>query len=260
MSLSFTSPFSVTAFIALSLACSQCALGAHCDVPAVKVSDSSICHVLGALSYWATPNFKASETLADCTNAGGHLPKPGKQIIADTDGQPATSIGPTLKENPGVAAIRSIPSRDIAIGAMLVIAVCILVGFVRFRARRYPRINLKRVFRPSGSDVLSADEKRLLKACRGSKEVAERLIQLEFERNPALSRGRAAAAAVRRHARQQIDGRKERFPKRSAAEGKLGDDAPLGTHFGDVSGDADTLIGIHEEARGAHYIPKGLKD
>jgi hypothetical protein len=173
--------------------------------PPIKLSQSGICHERGSSFYVVTEHYRSFDTLAECLKAGGRLPKTGRNKLAATKGQP---IDPTLRENPGVPFIRSIPSRDIAMGAILVIAVGLLVAFVRFRARRYPRVYFKRVaekqgdpLRSSGTDRPSADERRLLKACLGSKEVAERLIQFELERNPVLSRGRAAAAAVRRIAR-----------------------------------------------------------
>jgi hypothetical protein len=206
MSVSYPSTRLIPMCFVLLLGFLQSGQCAENDAPAVKLSDSGICHARGTSSYAATLHYEAFDTVADCIKAGGRLAKASRRRLADTEGKPAPSISQELKENPGVAVIRNIEPKYIAIGAMAVIAIGISVTFVRFRSRRYRFVN-KRVLKKrgsppgSGTGELSADERRLLRACLGSREVAERLIQFELERNPALSRDRAAAAAVRRLAR-----------------------------------------------------------
>jgi hypothetical protein len=43
--------------------------------PAVKMSKSEICHATDSSYYKRTKNFTAYETLEDCLEAGGRLPK-----------------------------------------------------------------------------------------------------------------------------------------------------------------------------------------
>ena len=58
-------------FAALALVCSA-VLAAD---PAVKKSDSGMCHEKGSGSYGNTKKFTAFATLDDCVKSGGKLPK-----------------------------------------------------------------------------------------------------------------------------------------------------------------------------------------
>jgi hypothetical protein len=47
-----------------------------CDnEPAVKKSNTGICHEKGTLFYKNTKNFTAFDSIEDCLNSGGRLPK-----------------------------------------------------------------------------------------------------------------------------------------------------------------------------------------
>ncbi|NDG35153.1 MAG: hypothetical protein EBX57_07930, partial [Betaproteobacteria bacterium] len=45
------------------------------DAPAVKKSDSGICHDKSSPSYERTKNFTAFKTMDECVKTGGSLPK-----------------------------------------------------------------------------------------------------------------------------------------------------------------------------------------
>ncbi len=45
------------------------------EIPPVKMSKSEICHAVDSSYYNRTKNFVAYETLDDCLEAGGRLPK-----------------------------------------------------------------------------------------------------------------------------------------------------------------------------------------
>jgi len=52
--------------------------------PAVKMSKSEICHAVDSSYYKRTKNFTSFETLKECINAGGRLPKnytPTEEIV-----------------------------------------------------------------------------------------------------------------------------------------------------------------------------------
>ena len=65
-----SNPKSILSFAALALVCST-ALAAD---PAVKKSDSGICHEKSSPSYGNTKKFTAFATLDECVKSGGKLP------------------------------------------------------------------------------------------------------------------------------------------------------------------------------------------
>jgi hypothetical protein len=181
MTLPFSSRYLVLTAITWFLACSQSARCAENDAPRVKLSERGMCQVRGSPSYAATLHYQAFDTLADCIKAGGRLPKTGRHKIPSAEEQTV----------PRDVSSRRTPLLFLGLGAGLLTLSGVFLIFRRFRSQRRHRAYIE----PSG---VSVDEERLLKACLGSEEVVERLIQLELRNNSKLSRGRAAAAALGR--------------------------------------------------------------
>lgn len=62
--------FSLTFLLLLALFLSGCS-----NEPAVKKSDTGICHQAGTNYYKNTKNFTAYNSIEECLNSGGRLPK-----------------------------------------------------------------------------------------------------------------------------------------------------------------------------------------
>jgi len=62
--------FSIAAFVLLALFLSGCG-----NAPAVKKSDTGICHQKGTNYYKNTKNYTAYDSTEDCLKSGGRLPK-----------------------------------------------------------------------------------------------------------------------------------------------------------------------------------------
>jgi hypothetical protein len=173
------------------------------ESPPVKLSQSGICHQRGTDYYERTKHFRAFDTMRLCVEAGG---RPAKQSPISRGGG-AREIRPTPGELPA-APPRRVDANAwlwglvVAAGGVLAGVVYLFVRWQRRRGhwgpsdqagaerRRWEGHRLTRADR--------ADEQQLLSACMGDRQVMERLVRFELDREPGISRAEGIARAADR--------------------------------------------------------------
>jgi hypothetical protein len=171
--------------------CAAAATSTDTIEPAVKLSQSGICHERGSPSYDATLHYQSFETLADCIEAGGRAAKRGHR-----EKRPSAQMEANVPVDGDSAQILYV---GLGIAVLMAVGVVSMLNRDSRRNRGWLRSTSSQSKTPASErQNISSDEEKLLKACLGSTEVVARLVQYELDRNSSLSWGAAASAALAR--------------------------------------------------------------